>query len=88
TDKRLFITRLPAKCKIEVFTEAGELVQVIDHVGDNSGKDLVNVNVYDLISSGNRQLSNQLLLFRITTSNGASVIKKAAIVIGGFRSGN
>ena len=75
-------------CKIEVFTEAGELVQVIDHVGDNSGKDLVNVNVYDLISSGNRQLSNQLLLFRITTSNGASVIKKAAIVIGGFRSGN
>lgn len=88
TDKKLFITRLPEKCKIEVYTEAGELVQTIDHVGDQTGKDLVNVNVYDLISSGNRQISNQLLLFRITTPNGASVVKKAAIVVGGFRAGN
>ena len=75
---------MPVECKIEIYTSAGELLQTINHkASDSSGK--VAVNAWDLVSSGNRQVQSQLLIARITTPNGAEVIEKFSIVVGGFR---
>lgn len=83
-DRQIYFTHLPVECKIEIYTSAGELLQTINHkASDSSGK--VAVNAWDLVSSGNRQVQSQLLIARITTPNGAEVIEKFSIVVGGFR---
>lgn len=83
-DRLLYITRLPQECTIQVYTEAGELVQTIEHkAGEKDGR--IAVNAWDLLTKANRQVQSQLLIFRITTPNGAETIKKCAVIVGGFR---
>lgn len=87
TERRLYITRLPDICTIEIYTESGELMQTIEHnvTGGNANDSRVPVEVWDLLSTTNRLSQSQLLIFRITTPNGAETIKKAAVVVGGYR---
>lgn len=90
TDRKLFFTRLPEKCTIQLYTEAGELLQTLEHDATQPGGEngRVAVEVWDILTKSNRQAQSQLIIARITTPNGAEVIKKAAIVVGGFRLNN
>lgn len=87
TDRRIYINRLPEKCTIEIYTEAGELLQTLEHDATEPGGEngRVAVEVWDVLTKSNRQAQSQLLIFRITTPNGAETIKKVAVVVGGFR---
>lgn len=86
TERRVYLTRLPAQCTIEIFTESGELLETIEHDATTGGpNDRVPVEVWDLLTRTNRLISSQLLIFRITTPNGAETVKKAAVVVGGYR---
>lgn len=83
-DRRLYITKLPEECTIQIYTAAGELIQTINHkAGGTDGR--IAVNAWDLLTQSQRQVQSQLLVFRITTPNGAETIKKCAVVVGGFR---
>ncbi len=83
-DRRIYFTRLPAECTIEIYTAAGELLQTLEHKApDADGR--VAVDAWDLASKANRQAQSQLLIARITTPNGSETIKKFSIVVGGFR---
>lgn len=90
TDRKLFFTRLPEKCTIELYTEAGELLQTLEHDATTPGGEngRVAVEVWDLLTKSNRQAQSQLIIARISTPNGAEVIKKVAVVVGGFRLNN
>ncbi len=84
TDRRLFITRLPRKCTIQLYTESGELLQTLDHdVETENGR--VAVEVWDLLTKSNRQAQSQLIIIRISTPDGAETVKKVAVVVGGYR---
>lgn len=84
TDRRLYITRLPRECTIQLYTESGELLQTIEHQEENAdGR--VAVEVWDLLTKANRQVQSQLVIIRISTPDGAETVKKVAVVVGGFR---
>jgi hypothetical protein len=83
SENRLYFTRLPERCTIEIYTEAGELLETIEHESTPDGRRAV--NVWDLITKANRKSASQLLIARITTPNGAESIKKFSIIVGGFR---
>jgi len=90
SDRRLYLTRLPDRCTIQIYTESGELLRTIEHdvvagnpIDPNGGR--VAVEVFDLLTQTRRLLASQLLVFRITAPNGAETIKKAAVVVGGYR---
>ncbi|MDB5035102.1 MAG: Fibronectin type domain protein [Chlorobi bacterium] len=91
TDRRIYFTHLPEQCTIQIFTEAGELVQTLEHdalakQGDaNYENGRVAVEVYDLLTKANRIVQSQLLVARITTPNGAETVKKFAVIVGGYR---
>ncbi len=90
TERRLYFTRLPEKCTIELYTESGELLQTLTHdASTNTSADgQVGVEIWDILTKANRQTQSQLIIARITTPNGAETIKKVAIVVGGFRLNN
>jgi hypothetical protein len=84
SDHKLYFTRLPSKCTIEIYTAAGELLKTIDHEASiENGR--VAVEAWDLLTKAERQTQSQLLIARITTPNGAETIKKFAVIVGGFR---
>lgn len=86
TERRLYLTRLPERCTIEIFTESGELLETIEHDATTGAEaSRVPVEVWDVLTRTNRLITSQLLIFRITTPNGAETIKKAAVVVGGYR---
>jgi hypothetical protein len=83
-DRRLYITKLPEECTIQVYDAAGELLQTIEHkAGETDGR--IAVNAWDLLTKADREVKSQLLIFRITTPNGAETIQKCAVIVGGFR---
>ncbi|MCB0711701.1 MAG: hypothetical protein KDD67_05155 [Ignavibacteriae bacterium] len=84
-DKKIYFTRLPEQCTIEIYTAAGDLVQTIEHDASQNVDGRVAVNAWDLVSKGNRQVQTQLLVARIVTPDGAETVKKFSIVVGGFR---
>lgn len=90
TDRRLFFTRLPERCTIDLYTEAGELLQTLEHDAstDSDAEGRVGVEVWDILTKANRQAQSQLIIARITTPSGAETIKKVAVVVGGFRLNN
>lgn len=84
-EKKLYFTRLPEICTIEIYTVAGELVKTIEHSAIDNPDGRVAVSVWELLTSADRRADSQLLVARITTPSGAETIKKFSIVVGGFR---
>jgi len=76
---KLYFNHLPPKCKIRIFNIAGDLIRTIDH---NNG---TSQEVWDLLSDGRQKVASQLLIAHIETPDGASILKKFAVVVGGFR---
>jgi len=77
---RLFFVGLPAECDIHIYTVAGDKVATIHH---NNGE---GTDEWNILSDGRQRIVSGVYLAYIKESKtGASVIKKFAIVRGGFR---
>lgn len=85
-DAKLYFTRLPAKCKIDIYTITGDLVISIDHDEFNSPeKDRYALNIWNLLTKNGQRVASQTLAAVISTPDGAQTIKNFSVVVGGFR---
>jgi hypothetical protein len=85
-DAKIYFTRLPKVCTIDIYTITGDLVISIKHDENNSSeKDRYALNVWDLLTKNGQRIASQTLAAVITTPDGAQTIKNFSIVVGGFR---
>lgn len=85
-DAKLYFTKLPRKCKIDIYTITGDLIQTVDHDELNSeSTDRVSVEIWDLLSKNGQRISSQSLIAVITTPDGAQTTKNFSVIVGGFR---
>jgi len=86
-DSKIYFTKLPKRCTIEIYTVAGDLVTKLEHDEYNNSGDVNrnSVHVWDLLSSNRQRVQSQAFIAVITTPNGAQTIKEFSVVVGGFR---
>ena len=85
-DAKIFFTRLPKICNIDIYTVTGDLIRSIKHDEYTSpDPDREGVDVWNLLSTNKQRVQSQILVALITTPNGAQTIKKFSVVVGGFR---
>ncbi|TAL68982.1 MAG: hypothetical protein EPN82_08710 [Bacteroidetes bacterium] len=85
-DAKLYFTKLPKKCTIDIYTATADLIVSINHDEYISPEpDKEGIEVWDLLSKNGQRVQSQTLVALITTPNGAQTIKKFAVVVGGFR---
>jgi hypothetical protein len=98
---KIFFTRLPRVCTINIYTVNGELVRTIEHNEFNPPTNAVSVekaeaaeraqlgaDVWDLLTRSQlskRRAASQMFVAKIETPSGASVIRKFAVVVGPAR---
>jgi hypothetical protein len=83
---RLYFARLPRKATISIYTTNGELVKTFTH--DETTSDdpsTFGTYVWDLLSRNNQRVTSQMLIAKIETPSGASVIRKFTVVVGPAR---
>ncbi|PKL86547.1 MAG: hypothetical protein CVV22_00165 [Ignavibacteriae bacterium HGW-Ignavibacteriae-1] len=86
-DSKIYFTKLPPRCTIQIYTVAGDLVNTLEHDEyQNEGDETRNaVQVWDLLSSNLQRVQSQTFVAVITTPNGAQTVKKFSVIVGGFR---
>ncbi len=87
-DAKLYFTKLPPKCTIEIYTETGNLVKTIEHneaLMDSDFPDKEAVEVWNLMSSNGLRVASQPLIALIKTPNGSQTIKNFTVIVGGSR---
>jgi hypothetical protein len=89
---KLYFTRLPRQCTIDIYTTAGALVKSVEHneasTDDSDGETSSSsyaLNIWDLLSQNRQRVASQMLIARITTPDGAETIKKFTVVVGPAR---
>jgi hypothetical protein len=97
---KLFFTRLPPRATIQVYNIAGDLIKTLEHdaYATTAPEDIENAErtgynsmlEWNLLSEGRQRIGSQVLTARIQAKNQAGavigeVIKKFAVVIGGYR---
>ncbi len=83
---RLYFTRLPRKATIKIYTINGELVTSYEH--DETTSDdpsTFGTYVWDLMTKNRQRVSSQMLVAKIETPDGASVVRKFTLVLGPAR---
>jgi hypothetical protein len=71
----LYFNYLPEECTIRIYTLALDLVAVIDHRGGSREE-------WNLRTSDGQLVASQVFVARIDAANGASTVKKFAVVVG------
>jgi hypothetical protein len=85
-DAKIFFTRLPKRCTIEIYTINGDLIKRLEHEEiDSPDATRAAVEVWDLLSRNQQRVDSQTLVALIKTPDGAQAVKKFSIVVGGFR---
>lgn len=83
---QIYFTRLPRVCTISIYTVSGALIQTINHNELTSpAPDKVAADVWTLVSKNNQRVASQMLIAKIETPEGASIIRKFAVVVGPAR---
>ena len=83
---RLYFTRLPREADITIYTSAGEIIAEYQHretTSDNPST--FGTYVWDLLTKNQQRVASQMLVAKISTPDGASVIRKFSIVVGPAR---
>jgi len=85
-DAKIYFTKLPVKCTIDIFTVNGDLIRTIQH-DDQSSTDpnSESVDYFDLLSKNNERVQSQTLIAVIKTAQGAQTVKEFSVIVGGFR---
>ncbi|HCN05580.1 MAG TPA: hypothetical protein DIS79_08165, partial [Bacteroidetes bacterium] len=82
----LFFHRLPPICTLSIYTTNGDLVKQFTHDERTSTTpDKFAMDVWDLLSFNRQRIVSQMLIAKIETPGGASVVRKFAIVVGPAR---
>ncbi|MBX3043650.1 MAG: hypothetical protein KIT33_02940 [Candidatus Kapabacteria bacterium] len=86
-DSKLFFSKLPPVCTIEIYTVAGDLITTLNHdeYNNEGTRDRHAVEVWDLLTRNRQRIQSQALIAVITAPNGAKTIKNFSVVVGGFR---
>ena len=86
-DSKIYFTKLPKKCTIDIYTVTGDLVISRQHdEANNDGIITRNaVDVWDLLSKNKQRVQSQAFVAVISTPNGAQTVKNFSVVVGGFR---
>lgn len=86
-DSKLFFSKLPPVCTIEIYTVAGDLITSLNHDEYNfeGTPDRHAIEVWDLLTKNRQRVQSQALIAVITAPNGAKTIKNFSVVVGGFR---
>jgi hypothetical protein len=86
-DSKIYFTKLPKVCTIDIYTITGDLIRSIQHDEANyDGEANRNaVQVWDLLSKNKQRIQSQAFIAVITTPNGSQTVKNFSVVIGGFR---
>jgi hypothetical protein len=98
---KIYFTRLPRVCTINIYTVNGELVRTIEHNEldpilsgntverrESSERAQIGADVWDLLTrsqQSKRRAASQMFIAKIETPGGASVIRKFAVVVGPAR---
>ncbi|MCX6141092.1 MAG: hypothetical protein NTX15_09735 [Candidatus Kapabacteria bacterium] len=83
---QIYFTRLPRVCTIHIYSVSGALVQTINHNELTSpAPDKVAADVWTLLSKNKQRVASQMLIAKIETPEGASVIRKFSVVVGPAR---
>jgi len=85
-EPKLYFTKLPKQCTIEIYTVTGDLIRTLEH-NDLTSTDAEKegIEVWDLLSKNKLRIQSQSFLAYIKTKDGAQSIQKFSIVVGGFR---
>lgn len=85
-DAKIYFTKIPSECKIEIYTINGELVRAIDHK-DATGnlQQQASLEVWDLLNLNGQRVQSQAFVAVITAPNGAKTVRNFSVVVGGFR---
>lgn len=86
-DSKIYFTKLPERCTINIYTIAGDLVQTIEHdeLNNEGANDRNAVQVWDLLTKNASRVQSQAFVAVISTPNGAQTVKNFSVVVGGFR---
>lgn len=85
-DSKIYFTKLPKKCKIDIYTVSGDLVRTLEHDETTSAmKDSEYMEVWDLLSTNGIRVQSQAFVALITSDDGAQAVKNFSVVVGGFR---
>jgi hypothetical protein len=85
-DAKIYFTKLPKKCTIEIYTTMGDLIASLDHDEFTSQEpNKMGVELWDLLSRNGQRVQSQSMIAIIKTPNGAQTVKKFSVVVGGFR---
>lgn len=87
-DAKIYFTKLPDKCTIDIYTVSGDLIKSIDHnaaVSNSDNNYTSSVIVWDLLSDNRQRVSSQSLIAVITSDNGEQTVKNFSVIVGGFR---
>ncbi len=85
-DAKIYFTKLPPRCTIEIYTLAGDLVKTIEHNETNGdAPDKHSVEIWDLLSKNGLRVTSQTFVALVRTPNGAQSVQKFSVVVGGFR---
>lgn len=83
---KLYFTRLPRKCTINIYTTNGDLINTFHHDESTSESPSTFATfVWDLLSKNRQRVASQTLLAKIETPEGATVVRKFTIVVGPAR---
>ena len=85
-DAKLYFTKLPSQCTIEIFTVAGDLIQTLNFEANSGGlNDEIGLDVWDLLTKNGLRVQSQTLLAVIKTPNGETTVQPFSVVVGPFR---
>ena len=83
---KLYFTRLPRKCTINIYTTNGDLINTFHHDETTSESPSTYATmVWDLLSKNRQRVASQTLVAKIETPEGATVVRKFTIVVGPAR---
>ncbi len=87
-DSKLYFTRLPKICTIEIYTVNGNKIYTLHHNDANTSEDHENqesLEIWDLLTSTNQRVQSQSFIALIKAENGSQTIKNFSIVVPGAR---
>jgi len=85
-DAKIYFTKLPKKCTIDIYTINGDLIRSLNHdETSNTGPESEAIEVWDLLSINKQRVQSQTMVAVIKSANGAQTYKNFTVVVGGFR---
>jgi hypothetical protein len=84
-DAKIYFTRLPKECTINIYTATGDLVLSINHDETSADVEKEAIEIWNLLSKNGQRVQSQTFVAHIKAKNGAETIQNFSLVVGGTR---